>query len=192
MESRILFLGPVGAGKTTAVRTISDIEAVDTDVQASDEVADLKRTTTVAMDMGILQLSDTERVVLYGAPGQDRFDFMWEILLEQSDAVLLVLDHSAADPVADFRRYHTALMQVPRQRLPMAVGLTHVDCAPQLPLSVYDDYLHAARARCGCMMCTPPVLTMDTRERSDVRAALVTLAAMLEVSQRLPIKPCVA
>ncbi|MGJ7505480.1 MULTISPECIES: GTP-binding protein [unclassified Variovorax] len=189
MESRILFLGPVGAGKTTAVRTISDIDAVDTDVRASDEVSDLKGTTTVAMDMGILQLSDADRIVLYGAPGQDRFDFMWEILLEQSDAVLLVLDHSAADPVADLRRYHSTLMRVPRQRLPMAIGLTHTDRAPQRPLDIYDGFLKTVKDRCGCMMCTPPVLSMDARSRSDV---LVTLAAMLEVSQRLPLKPCAA
>ena len=192
MESRILFLGPVGAGKTTAVRTISDIEVVDTDVRASDEVAALKTSTTVAMDMGVLQISDADRIVLYGAPGQDRFDFMWEILLEQCDAVLLVLDHSADDPLADLHRYHSALMRAGQQRRPLAIGLTHTDRAVQRPLSLYDDYLKTLKARCGCMMCTPPVQTMDARDRSDVRAALVTLAAMLEVAQRFAQKPCLA
>jgi signal recognition particle receptor subunit beta len=193
VESRILFLGPVGAGKTTAVRAISDIEVVDTDVRASDEVAELKATTTVAMDMGVLQLNDGDRIVLYGAPGQDRFDFMWDILLQQSDAVLLVLDHSAADPLADLRRYHAALMQArSAQRRPMVLGVTHTDCAPHRPLDLYSGYLDAVRERCGCMACTPPIQPMDARKRSDVRAALVTLAAMLEVSQRFASRPCTA
>jgi signal recognition particle receptor subunit beta len=192
MESRILFLGPVGAGKTTAVRTISDIAVVDTDVRASDGVAELKPTTTVAMDMGVLRLGETDRVLLYGAPGQDRFDFMWEILLEQCDAVLLVLDHSAPDPLAQLHHYHSALMRSGQQRLPLLVGLTHTDRAPQRPLDVYDDYLQRLKARCGCMMCTPPLQPMDARSRADVRAALVTLAAMLEVAQRFAQKPCLA
>ena len=67
MESRILFLGPVGAGKTTAVRTMSDIPVVDTDVLASDEVRTMKATTTVAMDLGVMELDGGDRIVLYGA-----------------------------------------------------------------------------------------------------------------------------
>lgn len=42
--------GPVAAGKSTFIRTISEIEAVDTDRQATDATADLKPSTTVAMD----------------------------------------------------------------------------------------------------------------------------------------------
>lgn len=191
MESRILFLGPVGAGKTTAVRAISDIDVVDTEVLASDEVGQLKATTTVAMDMGVVQLGD-ERVVLYGAPGQDRFDFMWEILLEQSEAVMLVLDHSAADPVADLARYHAALLSRRERRLPLMIGLTHTDCVPDRSLGIYDSYLRPAKARCACPACAPPVQAMDARSRNDVRAVLVALAALLEVAQRFAVRPCVA
>jgi len=191
MESRILFLGPVGAGKTTAVRTISDINVVDTEARASDEVGKLKATTTVAMDMGVVQLGD-DRVVLYGAPGQDRFDFMWDILLEQSDAVMLVLDHSAEDPVSDLSRHHTSLLRLSERRLPLVIGLTHTDRAPDRPLNIYNEYLHPWRARCGCVACTPSVQPMDARNRSDVRAVLVVLAALLDVAQRFAVKPCLA
>lgn len=190
MESRILFLGPVGAGKTTAVRTMSDIPVVDTDVLASDEVRTMKATTTVAMDLGVMELDGGDRIVLYGAPGQDRFDFMWDILLEQCDGVLLVLDHAAADPLADLRRYHDALMRNGAKRRPMVVGVTHADLAPQRPLALYDAVLQPMRARCGCVACTPTVQLMDARSRHDVRAVLVTLAALLEVSQRATTRRC--
>lgn len=192
MESRVLFLGPVGAGKTAAVRAISDIEVVGTDMTATDEVRLRKPTTTVAMDMGILQLDGDDRIVMYGAPGQDRFDFMWDILLEQSNGVVLTIDHSAADPAADFARYRKALLRPGRQRKPAVVGVTHMDLAPQRPLSLYEELLMDSQARCGCAVCSPPIQPMDARQRADVRAILITLAAILDVHQRFQPRTCLA
>jgi signal recognition particle receptor subunit beta len=192
MESRILLLGPVGAGKTTAVRTISDTATVDTDVRASDDVRKLKATTTVAMDMGIMQLGPNDRVVLYGAPGQDRFDFMWDILLQQSDGALLVLDHAAENPVADLHRYHEAMLQLGRGRKPMVVGVTHVDQRPDRGLDIYEQVLAPVRQRCGCFNCSPTVQPMDARSRHDVRAVLAALAAILDVNQRFAPRTCQA
>ncbi len=75
---KIIFAGPVGAGKTQAIRSLSDKEVVTTEELASDDVKMMKKTTTVAMDYGIMKLPTGEQVRLYGTPGQKRFDFMWE------------------------------------------------------------------------------------------------------------------
>ena len=77
---KLVFAGPVGAGKTTAVQSLSDIEVVSTESVATDETRRLKRTTTVAMDYGVMRLDNGDQVHLYGTPGQKRFDFMWDIL----------------------------------------------------------------------------------------------------------------
>ena len=69
-------MGPVGAGKTTAIHTLSDIEVVHTEARATDATRHLKATTTVSMDVGVLHLPGNDKLRLYGAPGQDRFDFM--------------------------------------------------------------------------------------------------------------------
>jgi signal recognition particle receptor subunit beta len=190
MESRILLLGPMGAGKTTALRTVSDIH--DPEVRASDEVANLDPTTTMPMDRGIMRLEGDDRLLLYSAAGQDRFHFMWDDLLEQADAVLLVLNHSAADPVRDFHRYHAPLLRATDGRRPLAVGVTHTDLAPLRSMDIYEDYLRPVKSRCGCMVCTPSIHAMDARNRADVRAVLATLAMMLEVGQRFTVKPCLA
>ncbi|WP_423599319.1 GTP-binding protein [Roseateles sp. MS654] len=192
MESRILLLGPVGAGKTTAIRAISDIEAVDTDVRPSDDVALLKSTTTVAMDLGVVRLDEQDRIVLYGAPGQERFDFMWEILLDQCEGVLLLVDHSAADPVADLARYYDLLMRPGQKRRPLLVGVTHFDDASDRNLARYDAVFKRARTACGCLSCTPPVQALDARASEDVRALLIALAAMLEVQQRFRNRTCLS
>ena len=81
-DHKIIFTGPVGAGKTTAISALSDTEIVCTNEAATDMTQDRKKETTVAMDYGIMKLAGGERIHLYGTPGQERFNFMWEILVE--------------------------------------------------------------------------------------------------------------
>ena len=73
---KIIIAGPVGAGKTEAIRSLSDKGVVTTEEIASDDVAKMKKTTTVAMDYGVMILESGEQVRLYSTPGQRRFDFM--------------------------------------------------------------------------------------------------------------------
>lgn len=186
MEWNILFMGPVGAGKTQAIRSISDIDTVDTDVDATDETRLLKRHTTVAMDVGIVHLGGGDKLRICGAPGQVRFDFMWDILLEQATAVALLLNHTNPDPLADFDAMLGHVEQRTRSRaMPLVVGVTHTDVTSGgIPLDAYRDFL----ARRGCTACEvpPPVMAIDARDPEHVRTLLVTLTAMLEMAQRYP------
>ncbi|MDF2506850.1 MAG: hypothetical protein K0Q52_709 [Microbacterium sp.] len=74
---RLIFAGPVGAGKTTAVRALSDIPPVDTDVPISAGSTEFgdgeKTTTTVGLDYGAWKPTPEISVTLIGVPGQDRF-----------------------------------------------------------------------------------------------------------------------
>ena len=79
VENKIIFTGPVGVGKTTAIAALSDDPPIQTDASASDMTAVRKGYTTVAMDYGLIQLDENTKVHLYGTPGQERFDFMWDI-----------------------------------------------------------------------------------------------------------------
>jgi len=69
---RIVVTGGVGAGKTSLIRTISEIEVVDTDKTATDEIAQLKEKTTVALDFGRLRIAPDQSLHLFGTPGQSR------------------------------------------------------------------------------------------------------------------------
>lgn len=78
VRRQVAFVGPLGVGKTTAVRTISDTPVVNTEVvRATANVKDRatlgKRTTTVGIDYGEWNSSDYGRVGVYGTPGQNRF-----------------------------------------------------------------------------------------------------------------------
>lgn len=183
MQWGILFMGPVGAGKTKAIHTISDIEVLNTDAKATDETRLIKPDTTIAMDVGMLELGGSDKLRLYGAPGQERFDFMWDILLAQSRGVVLTLNHNRPDPVADLNHYLNAVEErMFRRRIPIVIGVTHTDQQPDRPLSIYHEHLQ----RRGCTVCDvlPPVLEMDARDKKHVRATLMAMTALLEMSER--------
>src|SRR5689334_11133396 len=52
VEHIILFAGPMGAGKTTAIQSLSDIRVIATEAANSDREQSDKPTTTVALDYG--------------------------------------------------------------------------------------------------------------------------------------------
>lgn len=185
MEWSILFMGPVGAGKTRAIRTISDIEVVNTDEEATDETRLLKQNTTVSMDVGTLQLIGSDKLRLLGSPGQDRFDFMWDILIEQAKGIVLVLDHSSTNPVADLDHFMMAIeTRLQSRSLPIVIGVTHVDLAPSRSFQLYEEYL-TQRSFHGIDML-PPVIEMDARDPRQVRVALIAMTALLEMCERFP------
>lgn len=123
---RLIVTGTVGAGKSTFIRSISEIEVVDTDTRATDETALLKQKTTVAFDFGRLQFGPDMAIHLYGTPGQSRFDFMWDILIRKADAYILLI---AAHRPREFRNARQILRFIEeRVQVPMIIGLTHTDC----------------------------------------------------------------
>lgn len=99
-EYKLLITGTMGAGKTTAIRAISDIEPIVTDVVNHDKSVDKER-TTVGLDYGMLTLDSGDRIRLFGTPGQARFDFLWKILARKALGLVILIDNSRPDPRAD-------------------------------------------------------------------------------------------
>jgi uncharacterized protein len=119
---KIVVAGPVGAGKTSFVRGLSEIEVVSTEEAASEDIG--KAMTTVAMDFGALKL-DGQTIHVFGTPGQDRFDFMWEILCEGALGMILLV---AGDKPQDFPQARKILEFITsRIAVPFIVGVTRQD-----------------------------------------------------------------
>jgi uncharacterized protein len=133
---RILVTGGVGATKTSLIHTMSKIEAVDTDKKATDEVPKLKDKTTVALDFGRLTLAPNQSIHLYGTPGQARFDFMWDIFLENADAYILLIDTNNPENISQSYNIYQFINQ--RTTIPMIIGLTHTDCFGALSREVVE------------------------------------------------------
>ena len=170
---QVVFVGPLGVGKTTALRAISDIPVTSTEADSS-EIAQLgptaKTTTTVGFDYGEWAFEDGTRVGLFGVPGQERFNAMWDALLPQSSAVVLWLYGDHANALAECRFWLDALAA--RQAVTrLAVALTRLP--PHTPDARLDPY----RTLTSRYHPLAPVITADPRAPGDVvQAILVALS----------------
>ncbi|WP_341952482.1 ATP/GTP-binding protein [Salinibacterium sp. TMP30] len=182
-EHVILFAGPMGAGKTTAIRALSEIEVVSTEAANSDRAAADKATTTVALDYGEISVNDAEKVRLYGIPGQRRFDFMWSILAERAEGVLLLVNADAENPVEiaiDYVKEFYALYE----RGGIVIGLTRADLVPE---SLIEEYANALADEMPDVLI--PVFTVDARSNADMTVLLMTLVANVELKQAVAANP---
>ncbi|MFE3072435.1 ATP/GTP-binding protein [Streptomyces sp. NPDC059247] len=103
---KIVVVGGFGVGKTTLVRSVSEIRPLNTEetmTQAGEAVDDTvgvaaKTATTVAFDFGRISLDVRNILYLFGAPGQERFWFLWDRLFSGTlGAVVLVDTRRLAD-----------------------------------------------------------------------------------------------
>lgn len=168
---KLVFAGPVGAGKTTAIQSLSDIEVVRTEANASDDVKTLKKTTTVAMDYGLMKLASGDQVRLYGTPGQKRFDFMWDILTYNALGLVLMISASAEDPVADLRTYVEHFRQF-IDSTALVVGITHADLA--------EVDVRPAIAR-ELVQLGLPTTVMDTDARDRAHMAMLVRSLIYSI-----------
>ncbi len=101
---KIVVTGPFSAGKTTFIKSISEIAIVSTERAISDSTRRVKAETTVAMDFGRITISKDIVLYLFGTPGQERFDFMWQILSEGMLGYILMLDASMPETFTEGKR----------------------------------------------------------------------------------------
>jgi signal recognition particle receptor subunit beta len=172
---KILITGPVGAGKTTAIQAVSDIQVVNTDVAASDATKNRKPQTTVAMDYGLVKLGEQQKIHLYGTPGQQRFNFMWEVLSEGALGLILLLDNSRDDPQQDLAFFTQTFKDFIGKRA-MAVGVTRFDEQATPTLDDYRDWMNG-------YSISVPIFGIDARERQDILSLLQVLVPSLDNSE---------
>ena len=169
-DIKLIVTGSMGAGKTTVVSTISDIPPIRTDVPiSSDKARGDKTTTTVALDYGSLTLDKERRLLIFGTPGQRRYDFMCKILARGALGVVILIDHACEDPVDDLR-YYLDLFRDTIEDSTAVVGVTHTDEKPDAPLQPYYDLL-AERDM------PLPVFSIDARRHDHIIMMLEALLA---------------
>jgi small GTP-binding protein len=162
---KIVVTGPFAAGKTTLIRTISEITVLSTERGITDDTRSRKAETTVAMDFGRITIDRDLVLYLFGTPGQERFDFMWEILGEGMLGYVLLVDSSrpetldeAAGILAAFRRM---------AHVPFVVALNRsADVDPR----VEDDVRRALE-----LGPDVPLVPCDATDKDSVKAVLLAL-----------------
>ncbi len=153
---KVLVTGPVGAGKTSFIKNISEIPVVDTDVRSTIDIG--KETTTVAMDYGLIHIGDDE-IHLFGTPGQDRFSFMWDILSEGAIGFILLVDSTNPSTFPLARKILDHVLS--RFPIPYIVGITKNDIQPAWDPDFIAEYLEVEPSR------VRPVLAIDRKSVLD-------------------------
>ncbi|NBM19513.1 ATP/GTP-binding protein [Streptomyces sp. GC420] len=167
---KIVVVGGFGVGKTTLVRSVSEIRPLNTEeimTQAGvgvDETTGLpdKTTTTVAFDFGRISLNERMVLYLFGAPGQERFWFLWDRLFSGTlGAVVLV----------DTRRMSESWYAIDRlehHKTPFVVAVNRFD----------DDISGFSLDEIRQALALPehvPLIDCDARVRSSGKNVLITL-----------------
>lgn len=178
-EHIILFAGPMGAGKSTAIGALSEIEVVSTEAENTERDVVDKETTTVALDYGEITLGDEDKVRIYGLPGQRRFDFMWSILRERAVGLILLIKGDAPDPLADTRDFLSEFADL-HTTGGITIGVTHTDTGQGPAIAEYSTVVDEVLE--GCMI---PVFAVDARSREHMQTCLISLIANVEARKAL-------
>lgn len=169
---KIVVVGGFGVGKTTMVGSVSEIRPVRTEetmTEASAGIDDAssvqdKVATTAAFDFGRITLDEHQVLYLFGAPGQQRFWFLWDQLFVGSlGAVVLVDTRRLADSWYSIDRLE-------HHGTPFVVAVNRFDDGPTL-----DQVRGALDLSDGV-----PLLECDARQRDSCTSILIALIKHLQ------------
>jgi signal recognition particle receptor subunit beta len=169
---RIAFMGPMGVGKTTAIRTLCGDDMVASDVPNLDRQSHMKEFTTVGAEFGEIDLGEGEFVQVCGCPGQDRFDFLRRWVVSVSVGVFVMVDVTAPDAVAIATSLLAEVNEA--ENPPLALVLSTRPASAE----ALEDF---AQAVMSAGQGVVPVLQVDVRQRADVLQALSVLVSMLSL-----------
>ncbi|MFD4789401.1 ATP/GTP-binding protein [Streptomyces sp. NPDC058459] len=167
---KIVVVGGFGVGKTTLVRSVSEIRPLNTEEVMTeagvgiDETSGVaaKTTTTVAFDFGRISLNDTMVLYLFGAPGQERFWFLWDRLFSGTLGAVVLVDTRRMDDS------WYAIDRLEHHRTPFVVAVNRFE----------DDGARYSLDEIRQALALPehvPMLECDARMRESGKDVLITL-----------------
>lgn len=186
---KILVTGPFAAGKTSLIQSVSQTPVVATDVLTSGDEAVVKAATTVAMDFGTYLLDASEpdedpvRLLLFGTPGQARFQFMTDVMKGEVDVVTYVVDYEAVHTHREAGLGMRALLR--DLRVPLVVAVNRCDDPTEAMLLARSLGSLAHETVVPCQLIDP------VSGRQVVVEALLSVLSAMDAPGGRPVSPSV-
>lgn len=173
IDLKIIVAGSVASGKTTAIKAISEIPVIGTEVKASEyEALRRKETTTTSMEYGSAHISGS-KVHIYGIPGQKRFDFMSDVLCKGAQGMVVLIDNGCDNPIKEID-YYLNLHGNFFKKYPAIIGITHFDdLRTHTSLIDYHRYIMDNGFCC-------PVIKLDARDKNQVETIFKQLLLRIQ------------
>ncbi|MEW2527390.1 ATP/GTP-binding protein [Streptomyces sp. NPDC047071] len=180
---KVMIAGGFGTGKTTMVRSVSDIRPLTTEetlTQASADVDHLigvadKQETTVSLDFGRIGLNDRLVLYLFGTPGQERFWFLWNGLFKGALGAVVLVDTRRL--ASSFR----AIEEMERQNVPFVIALNVFPDSKEHPVDEVREALDVPPHT--------PIVSCDARDRASSRDVLIALIRHLKERSAAAVEP---
>lgn len=173
MEYRKLaVVGEVGSGKTQLIRTLSEIDPVDTEVESSKDIG--KPQTTVGIDYGRLTLDENTALGLYGLPGQQRFSFLWETVNQSLFGLLMLVKYGEKVNYDDLSQL-VKVFEPQKRGVVCAIGVTHSENAERDDIKVLSIEIKSFLSQLGL---TAPALVLDPRDERSAKTFLYVFAKL--------------